>query len=155
MSRWYLIIFIPILLLLPVTSWSVCVSKQRANLRSGPGAKYRKTWTVGKFTPLVVVDAKSGWYKVKDVDHETHWIHSSLVSSSIKCLTVKIKRASLRAGPGSKFPRTAYQRADLYTPFRKIDKQGAWYKVADASGNTFWIYETSVWRPVRQAKIQF
>ncbi|MCB0421826.1 MAG: hypothetical protein KDD61_12575, partial [Bdellovibrionales bacterium] len=54
---------------------ALCVKENVANLRKGPGTKYSKTWTVGKYTPLEEVQRQGVWIKVLDVDEEEHWIH--------------------------------------------------------------------------------
>lgn len=147
--------FITILLLFALQTHALCVSSDVANLRGGPGPSFPVTWTVGKYTPLVEVDGKNGWYKVKDMEGEIHWIYRNLVSKRLKCVSVKVKRANLRTGPGTKFPYAAYQVADKYFPFKRINQKDDWYHLVDASGNKFWLHESTLWRPRKVSNISF
>ena len=104
---------------------------------------------------ILKVGYKNGWYRVKDVDGSTHWIFNSLVTKRFKCMTVKLNKANIRTGPGKKFPYAAYQIADKYFPFKKINEKGSWYHVVDASGNKFWIHENVVWRARKVSSISF
>ena len=46
---------------------ALCVTAARANLRAGPGKNFRINWEVNRYMPLVPVDRKGKWLKVKDV----------------------------------------------------------------------------------------
>ena len=142
-------------LLLSFPAFSLCVIQDRANLRAGPGKRYKKTWTVGKYTPLILVKYRRGWYKVKDMDGQIHWIYSGLASQKTKCMSVKVRKANIRKGPGINHAQVAYKSVDRYTPLRKLNKKGAWYQVADSAGTKFWIHERNVWRPITVSKVSF
>lgn len=63
------------LLLTHVCTLALCVKVPEANLRSGPGTKYEKTWEVFKYIPFKTISKKGNWYKVADVDGDMHWIY--------------------------------------------------------------------------------
>lgn len=105
--------------------------------------------------PLLDIEQKGGWYKVKDLDGEIHWVYSTLVSRSHQCLVIKSSRASLRTGPGSKYPNAKLRSADKYTPFKKLDSEGPWYLVEDVDGSQFWVHENLTWRALKVQKIGF
>ncbi len=134
---------------------ALCVSADLANLRGGPGKKYKLTWTVGKYMPLLKVGYKKGWYRVKDIDGAVHWVHQSLVSKRFKCVAVKSKKVNLRTGPGTKFSYAAYQSADRYFPFKKINHRNEWLQLIDASGNKVWAHENTLWRARKVSNISF
>lgn len=144
-------------LLIPLPLWAdpVCVTVERANLRKGPGTQFSVSWTVGQFMPLNTIDQKGAWYKVEDLDREVHWISASMVSSRLSCVVVRRKIASLRQGAGGNFPVTEPSFADKYTPFKKIDRDGAWIQVEDEYKGKFWVNESQVWIPVMRARISF
>ena len=64
------IIFVSLVALLTIflsgKSFALCVNVAEANLRSGPGTKFEKTWEVFKYMPFNKLSTKGGWFKVKD-----------------------------------------------------------------------------------------
>ena len=112
-------------------SLALCVTAEKANLRNKPSGSGKLVWTVGKFMPLLEIKRQSGWYNVKDVDGKSMWISASLVSSRIDCAVVRKPSSSLRKGPGKRFPTTPLRVAYKYTPFKKVDRDGAWLKLVD------------------------
>ncbi|MCB0356901.1 MAG: hypothetical protein KDD40_07835 [Bdellovibrionales bacterium] len=131
------------------------MSADVANMRSGPGKSFPLSWTVGKYMPLLKVGYKNGWYQVKDVDGTTHWIFNSLVTKRFKCVVVKVNKASLRSGPGTSFSYAAYKYADKYFPFKRVNTKDSWFQVMDASGNKFWLHDSTVWRARKISTIGF
>ncbi|MCP4720789.1 MAG: SH3 domain-containing protein, partial [Desulfobacteraceae bacterium] len=57
----------------------MAVKASIANLRSGPGAKYDVLWQVEKFHPMLVIEKRKNWYKIKDFEGDMAWIHNSLL----------------------------------------------------------------------------
>ena len=47
-----------LILLLNDNAYSLCVKTADANLRSGPGTKYKKTWEVFKYMPLKKIGSR-------------------------------------------------------------------------------------------------
>lgn len=137
------------------TAQGLCVKVVEANLRSSPDPNSPITWTVGKFTPLVRLEKKGAWYKVEDQDGDQHWVSARFVTTQYQCVSVRGKTANLRAGPGTEFPIAAYATADKYWPFKRIDRREDWYQVEDDFGNSFWVHDSAVWRPVTVSRIGF
>lgn len=131
----------------------VCVTAERANLRAGPGADKRVTWQVGKFMPLVVMSEQNGWFQVKDVDGEMHWISSNLVSGGGHCLVVSARVAILRRAAGAKSLASDIPFAEKYTTFRKIGREDEWIQVMDPYREKFWINEKLVWAPLKNMRL--
>ena len=149
------ILLISLFIFIGLEARALCVSADVAYLRKGPGKKHKLTWTVGKYTPLIQVGYKRGWYKVKDQDGVIHWVYQATVTKRFKCVSVKVKKAKLRTGPGTKFSYAAYQMADRYSPFKRINEKGDWYQVIDASGNKVWLHESNVWRARKISNFSF
>jgi SH3-like domain-containing protein len=137
------------------TAQGLCVKVLEANLKSSPDPNSPITWTVGKFTPLVRLEKKGSWYKVEDQDGDQHWVSARFVTTQYQCVSVRGKAANLRAGPGTEFPIAAYATADKYWPFKRIDRREDWYQVEDDLGNSFWVHDSAVWRPVTVSRIGF
>jgi SH3-like domain-containing protein len=143
----YVFFFITIILTLFFSQYShaLCVNVPEANLRSGPGTKYEKTWEVFKYMPFNKLSKKANWYKIKDVDGDIHWVYSKLVTSKIKCAVVKVDKANVRSGPGEKYSKTSMSPALKYDSFKVIKIQAPWAKVVDEFGDSGWIFRKLLW----------
>jgi len=124
---------------------AICVDTDAANLRKGPGIKYVKTWQVFKYMPLEKIGKKGNWYKVKDVDGDIHWIYGKLVTSKYSCAVVKVKKANVRKGPGTKYSKTELSPVIKYDTFKVLKIKGKWVKVVDEFGDKGWIYKELLW----------
>lgn len=136
--------------------YALCVSTSKANLRKGPGTKYPISWVVGRYMPLLKIENKGSWIRVKDLDGEKHWVYNQNVTREFRCLAVKTTVSSLRTGPGKKFPYAKNKLVDKYTPFKYIDSdEEYWYNVQDRWGDKYWIHSQNVWRPLSVSTISF
>ena len=141
-----IIILIMLLGLMSIASASaLCVITEDANLRSGPGTKYEKTWQVFKYMPLKKLGKKGKWYRVRDVDGDEHWVYEKLVTEKFRCAVVKVDKANIRRGPGIKYRKTDFSPVIKYDSFRIIKKKGLWYKVKDEFGQVGWIHKKLIW----------
>ena len=125
--------------------FALCVNASEANLRSGPGTRYEKTWEVFKYMPFKRLKRKGNWYKVKDIDGDVHWIYKSLVTSRFKCAVVRKENVNIRTGPGQRYSKTYDSPVVKYDSFRVIKRKGSWVKVADEYGSEGWIYSKLLW----------
>ncbi len=135
-------------------SFGLCVTTDRANLRKGPGPNFKITWTVGKFMPLKKISRQGAWYKVEDVDNETHWIQVSAVSEVLSCVVVKARTAVLRQAATVSSTPAEFTVVDRYTPFKKLDRSGEYIQVANEY-ESFWIKDSAVWYPVNKMTLTF
>jgi len=126
-------------------AYALCVSVNEANLRTGPGTKYDKSWEVFKYMPFKKLSTKGSWYKVKDVDGDTHWIYRKLVTSSFKCAVVKKGNVNIRTGPGTKFSKKYVSPAMKYDSFKVLKINKSWISVEDEFGDSGWIFRNLVW----------
>ena len=125
---------------------AVCVKASHANIRSGPGTHYKKTWEVYQYMPFKKLRTKGLWTRIKDVDGDRHWIYSPLLTSSYRCAVVKAQKANLRTGPGTHYKRPwQFKQAIHYTSFRLLKTHGNWCKVKDVYGDSYWIHKSLVW----------
>ncbi len=146
-----------VLLLTSGSAQALCVSASRAHLRSRPSTKSTITLSVGKYTPLLEVEKRGSWYKVKDVDGVTHWVYSRLVTRRIQCLIVKVSEANIRSGPSHRAPLARYPIANRYFAFKKLDSNEAWLRVQAPSGKggPLWVHENLVWQAFKVQTIGF
>ena len=146
MKLFLLLLFFSYLITAPPPALALCVKSARANLRSGPGTRFSKTWEVFKYMPFRHLKRKGLWIKVGDVDGDTHWIHSKLVTSSIHYAVVKAKKANLRTGPGTNYRKKPYvPRAEKYTSYKVIRTKRGWSKLKDEYGDTAWVHRKLLW----------
>lgn len=126
-------------------SYGLCVNVPEANLRSGPGTKYEKTWEVFKYMPFSRQFKKGNWYKVKDVDGDVHWIYRKLVTGKFRCAVVKVDKANVRSGPGTGYNKNALSPALKYDAFKVIKTKSSWVNVVDEFGDKGWIARKLLW----------
>jgi SH3-like domain-containing protein len=124
---------------------ALCVNVPEANLRGGPGTKYERTWQVFRYMPLKKLREKGGWYRVRDVDGDIHWIYGKLVTEEFSCGVVKVPEANIRSGPGTNHGKTAASPALRYYSFRIMKTRGDWVQVRDEYGVTGWIAKRLLW----------
>jgi SH3-like domain-containing protein len=124
---------------------ALCVDNEYANLRNGPGTEFSKTWEVYKYMPFEKVEKKGSWYKVKDVDGDTHWIYAKLVTEKYKCAVVNNEKANVRTGPGTHFKQTEFSPVLRYYSFKVLKVEGDWVKLVDQDGDEGWIYKPLLW----------
>ena len=151
------LIFIMFLLSIFVGPWAqaLCVSANKANLRTGPGTKFQLSWAVGKYTPFVGIRRKGVWWQVKDQDGKKHWVHKSLVSRRTKCVGISRDRANVRIGPGTKFSKHSLGHIGRYNGVKILKSKGDWLNVADAFGERYWLHSSVTWRPLRAIKLNY
>ncbi len=145
MKQFPSIVFIAIILS-SLSSHALCIKVKKANLRSGPSTKKQITWEVFKYMPLVKVKKQGPWFKVKDFEGDYHWVYNTLVTSKFKCAVIKVKKANLRTGPGSKYAKAQdLPSVDKYTVFKLEKIKGKWAKITDSFNDSYWVYRSLVW----------
>jgi len=140
-------VLITTIVVLSGNAFALCVDNEYANLRNGPGTTFAKTWEVYKYMPFAEVEKKGDWYKVKDVDGDTHWIFGKLITTKYKCAVVKNEKANVRTGPGTNFKETDFSPVLRYYSFKVEKIEGDWVKVVDQDGDGGWIYKPLLWIP--------
>lgn len=137
---------IALILMFSFQSQALCINAKKANLRSGPSTKKPISWEVFKYMPLQKVKKKGRWIQVKDFEGDKHWVFDSLVTKKFQCAVVKVNKANLRTGPGSKYKKAAdLPSVDKYTVFKLAKVQGKWAKVTDSFGDHYWVFRKLLW----------
>lgn len=147
MKKIFSAIFVISTLVFGGNAFALCVDNNYANLRSGPGTNFAKTWEVYRYMPFKKLLKKGSWYKVKDVDGDTHWIYEKLVTEKYRCAVVNNEKANVRTGPGTQFKKTGYSPVLRYYSFRVLKIDGDWVKVVDQDGDEGWIHKPLLWIP--------
>jgi SH3-like domain-containing protein len=124
---------------------ALCIDVTEANLRSGPGTKYEKTWKVFKYMPLQQISKERNWYKVKDIEGDVHWVYRKQVTNKFKCAVVKVNVANIRSGPAREYKTVYISPAMKYESFKVITNKELWVNVQDEFNNTGWIFRKLLW----------
>jgi len=132
--------------LLAGSASAACVKVPEANLRKGPGTEHEKSWQVFKYMPLKPIGQNGDWYQVEDVDGDTHWVLSRLLTNSFKCATVKVDRANVRRGPGVKHAKSPLVQVDKYYAFKVLSEKDDWVEVEDEMSNRGWVSKSLIWQ---------
>jgi SH3-like domain-containing protein len=123
-------------------SQRIAVKSDVANIRAQPDIHSDTLWQVEKYYPLVIMEKKDAWYRIKDFEGDGGWIHSSLVDDT-PTVIVKVGRANVRVGAGTQYD-LAFD-ADKGAPFKVLEKKGHWIKIQHADGDKGWIFDSLVW----------
>lgn len=135
-----------LLLIWTPTLFGLCVESQTANLRSGPSTNYPKSWEVYKYMPFKLIKRKGDWYHVQDLEGDKHWVYKKLVTSKFKCAAVKVSKANLRTGPGTRYPQSVvYPSADKYESFKVLKTKDGWALLQDMDGDKLWVSKKLLW----------
>lgn len=113
-----------------------------ANMRSGPGTEDAVLWQVEQYHPVIVIEKKGNWYRVKDYENDTAWLHNSLLGKVESVITVKDK-SNVRSKPDTKS--SILFTVDKGVPFKVLKKKGSWIKIQHADGDVGWIHNSLIW----------
>lgn len=124
---------------------ALCVLGPKSVLRKNPQQSAPVSLEGIPYMPLEKISKKAGWYEVKDVDGQKHWIREDLVTTSFQCAVIKTPFANLREGPGESFAKAKGRRGEKYLSFRVLGYEKSWVKIEDWEGDEAWIKEDLIW----------
>lgn len=113
-----------------------------ANMRSGPGTEDTVLWQVEQYHPVIVIEKKGNWYRVKDYENDMAWLHNSLLGKVESVITVKDK-SNVRSKPDTQS--SILFTVDKGVPFKVLEKKGSWIKIQHADGDVGWIHNSLIW----------
>jgi SH3-like domain-containing protein len=140
-----IIITLAVLMIMPGLVFAqqrVTVTSSIANMRSGPGTKYDVLWQVEQYHPVIIVEKRENWYKIKDFENDEAWIHKSLLGKVQGVITVK-EKCNVRSKATTKS--TVLFTVEKGVPFKVLEKKGNWLRIEHADGDVGWIFKTLVW----------
>ena len=120
----------------------VAVKGNVANVRALPNTKSDTLWQVEKYHPLLVIEKRGKWFRVKDFEGDMGWMHRTLVDKT-PTIIVNVKLANVRTGPGTQH-HLSFD-AGKGTPFKVLEKKERWIKVQHADGDVGWIFNSLIW----------
>ena len=126
----------------PVSAERLSVTTPVANIRSGPGTAYDVLWQIEQYHPIVVIQKSGAWYRFRDYQGDTGYIHNSLLGPVETVITAN-GTCNVRTGPGTRYP-VAFTVGDGI-PFKVLEKKHNWLRVEHADGDGGWLYRSLVW----------
>jgi SH3-like domain-containing protein len=130
-------------LIQPAMAERKAISKNRANIRSGPGITYDILWQVERYYPIEIINSVGQWYKFRDFEGDIGWIKNTLVDDTLTVITSRGNKVNVRTGPGKKHDKVFM--VEKGVPFKVIQKKGKWLQIEHADGDKGWIYKDLVW----------
>ena len=125
-----------------VAAAAMVMVKEKANIRKGPGLKFKVLWTAYKYYPLEVIGKRGRWLKVRDFEGDIGWVARSIVAES-PAVVVKVKMANIRAKSSTKS--SVSIQAKRGVAFKLLRRKGKWLQVEHEDGEKGWIFYTLVW----------
>jgi SH3-like domain-containing protein len=132
-----------VVLIQPAMAERKAVSKNRANIRSGPGTTYEILWQVERYYPIEVIRTVGQWYFFRDFEGDTGWIKNTIVNNTLTVITSKGNKVNVRKGPGVKYEKVFM--VEKGVPFKVIQKKNHWLQIEHADGDKGWIFQGLVW----------
>ncbi len=120
----------------------MAVAAGTANVRSGPGTKNDQLWQVEKYYPVMVVEKKGGWCRIKDFEGDEGWIEASLLDKT-NTVIVRVPKCNVRSGPGTEHETLFSVTKGI--PFKVLQTKGQWLQVEHADGDSGWVMKNLVW----------
>lgn len=140
---WFLCMMLIGLLLTPAAmAERLAVKGKVANIRSGPGTNYEVIWQAEQNYPIDVIQTQGDWILFKDYENDKGWISKGLTAST-QTVIVKNPTVNVRSGASTNHP--IVFKAQKGTPFKVLKKEGQWYQIQHADGDTGWISTSVVW----------
>lgn len=131
-------------------SYSACVSKYKANLRSGPDSSTALLGTLKKYAPLKIISKSTSneWVQVESHNLKG-WLYHTLLDESIQCIYVLDK--SNISCPGKKEPDAI--KIHYKSSFKVVEKSIGCNLVEDKWRRRFWVSTFNVWPQESAMKI--
>lgn len=120
----------------------VSVTKNGVNLRSGPGTQNEAIFQLPAGYPLLVLERKGTWIKVRDYEGDKGWIQQSLVSSTPSVI-VRVREAKIRSGPSASASEVGKAVKDVI--LNRTGTQGVWVKVSHPNLAAGWVHKDLLW----------
>ncbi|MDX1924452.1 MAG: SH3 domain-containing protein [Rickettsiaceae bacterium] len=121
----------------------VSIKASEANTRSGPGANYKTLYLYQyKGLPVEVIAEYEQWRKIKDINGDEGWIHSSILSGKRSIIVSSKNEELLYKSDSLKSKIVARLNPGMVCGLIKCTKSWCKVKCQDYTG---WIGRSSIW----------
>ena len=129
-----------LLIIVNINAKDACTVKQINNVRTGPSSEEQIVKKIPIYTPLILLEEKEEWAKVKGVDFQG-WIYTSLIDKKTDCMVIL----------NTKKPYCFKQKEKLNRPisfnegFKIIKKDVGCNLVEGKWGKQIWLNSNNIW----------
>ena len=120
----------------------MAVKSAVADVRADPSEKGAVLWKVERYYPVIVIEKKGSWYRIKDLDGQQGWMRNSSLDHTLT-VVVRVRLANIRSGPGTRFG--VIFDAEKGTPFKVLRKEQDWLQIQHNDGDKGWVFHSLVW----------
>ena len=121
----------------------VSVTKDGANVRTGPSTSDPVYMELFQGYPLQIVEKKGDWMKIQDYEKDSGWIHNSLTGNRQTVIVSAESSANMRSGAGTQNGVIANLERGVVLDL--IERKDNWAHVKHQSGTEGWIYAPLLW----------
>ncbi|QTA83655.1 DUF1058 [Desulfonema limicola] len=142
-KKWSLPLFI-LVIIYSSTAFAerMSINVPMANVRSGPGTKYKVLWKLEKYHPLQIMKKSGSWYYFRDYEGDNGWIFKGILGKEASVIAIKNK-CNVRSGPGTNFD--IVFTVEKGVPLKIIERKNEWIHVSHSDGDKGWIHQMLVW----------
>ncbi len=132
-----------------ITPFFVSTKVSEANIRIGPKIDFPiRRIIIKNNIPLLVIDKYDVWYKVKDINKKTGWIHKSLVYRK-KYIIIKSNKAFLYQNP--KYNKVSFK-LEKGVFGKALHCRANWCKVKIKKYKG-WVKKSNIWGILKNEKL--
>lgn len=121
----------------------LCTGGYTANLRTEPDLDSAIVTTLTKYVPLIKLEEKDDWTKVKTGSFEG-WMANSLVDTNIDCVLATTSYKTHESYTSST-PHQYREKVSTGEGFKVIKTEVGMTQVKDKTGNVFWLENHVLW----------
>lgn len=121
----------------------VSVDRNEINMRTGPGTSNASVWLLSRGYPLMIIDRKGEWLKVRDFESDEGWVYGPMTAKKPHMVVKAQGPVNLRKGPGTNTAVVGeVRRGDV---LRTIGQSKGWAQVETSSGTRGWVARDLLW----------
>jgi len=121
----------------------VSLSKDKVNVRTGPGVRYPVDWVfIYKNMPVEILAEFKGWRKVRDWKGTTGWVHRSMLSSKYRWIIVRTNTEPLHREARAEAPVIARLSSKVVGRLKQC--RDDWCEVT-VNGIQGWVKRGAIW----------
>jgi len=125
------------------TSYFASIKSDKIYMRLGPGEEYPIKWVYHrKGLPVEVLASYDAWRRVRDMDGETGWIHTALLSRERTAIVTGDKITAIQRSEDSSSRLVAEAKPGAVGRLRHCDQQACEVKFDGAEG---WVPRSRLW----------
>lgn len=126
------------------------ITKDKVNIRKGPGTNYPVVRVVLQNTTLNVIGKHENWFEVKLITGEKGWVSGDYTDKKELKQIIVVRNAEVHQEPDTQSGLLAT--VETGGIFRPIAREGGWYRIQYRRGDTGWVEGADV-RELKYPKV--